>query len=171
MNQFIKRTISVIFNFKEMKDLYPHATGFKVLKWKLGRGIRNMSILALFVATGYVSARVWNYLNPIVVKADTVTVTVEVPKPLAIEDFPILMKICKAESGYKQFTSNGNVLRGKVTPSDIGICQINEPIWNDTARKRGYDIYTEKGNEDMAIWLFTHYGTEPWNASKFIWNK
>ena len=83
----------------------------------------------------------------------------------------MLVKICKAESGLRQFNSKGDVLRGKVNRSDIGICQINEVINNDEARRLGYDIYTEQGNKDYAVWLYMHRGSEPWNSSKSIWNK
>lgn len=87
-----------------------------------------------------------------------------------IRDFPpALQSICKAESGGKQFKADGHVVRGHITPSDIGLCQINEPIWNDKARDLGFDIYTEQGNKDMALWLFDHQGTEPWNSSKAAW--
>lgn len=96
----------------------------------------------------------------------------EVPTKLKFEDIPMLVKICKAESGGgHQFNKDGSVVRGKVNPSDIGYCQINEYINNDEARKLGYDIFTEEGNKDYAIYLFTHRGTEPWNSSKPIWSK
>lgn len=82
---------------------------------------------------------------------------------------PILQRICKAESGNRQFNIKGDVLRNSKTPSDIGFCQIHETIWNDQARKMGLDIYTEEGNKQMAVWIFENYGTEPWNASKANW--
>ena len=83
----------------------------------------------------------------------------------------MLMKICRAESGGKQFKADGHVLRGKITPSDIGFCQINETYWNDKARDMGIDIYTEQGNKDMAIYIFNNYGEQPWSASKDTWSK
>jgi hypothetical protein len=84
---------------------------------------------------------------------------------------PMLQKICNAESGGKQFLPNGNVVRGKVTPDDVGICQIHESLWEDKARALGYDIYTLQGNEDMALYLFNNYGVQPWSASQPIWSK
>ncbi len=162
MKNFIKRTLRVIYNFQPMLNYYPHATGFKVFKWKLGRCVRNVSILALFVITGYGSARVYNYLSPVTVYADReVIVTVQ-----ATSTMPSMLKrICTAESGFKQFNKNGTVVRGMVNPSDIGICQINEPINNDLARKLGFDIYTEKGNLEFAQYLFNERGVQPWMAS------
>lgn len=80
---------------------------------------------------------------------------------------PILKKICKAESQNRQFRDDkGHVLRGSTTPSDIGYCQINEIYWNDTAKDLGYDIYTEKGNKEMAMYIFENEGTTPWNSSR-----
>lgn len=86
-------------------------------------------------------------------------------------DYPLLVKICKAESQNNQFKKDGSVLRGKVTPSDIGYCQINEPIWNDEARKLGLDIYTEEGNKQMAIHIFLTQGDGPWNSSRCSANR
>lgn len=103
--------------------------------------------------------------EPKIVKAEVVK---EVP--VQNEFPPILKKICTAESGWKQFGKDGRVIRNKKTPSDLGICQIHETIWNDKARELGYDIYTEQGNKDMAVWIFEHYGTDPWNSSRDILN-
>ena len=104
--------------------------------------------------------------NEVVAYADAVKIVEkdrEFPKALQV--------ICNAESGGKHFKDDGRVARGHVNPSDIGMCQINEPIWNDRARELGFDIFTEQGNKDMAMWLFDNYGTEPWNASKPVWIK
>lgn len=91
-------------------------------------------------------------------------------KAADVRQFPAALQvICKAESTGKQFKPDGHVIRGHITPSDIGICQINEPIWNDKARDLGFDIYTEEGNKAMALWLFDHLGSEPWNSSKSAW--
>lgn len=99
--------------------------------------------------------------------------TVEVTKEVHVKDVrdfpPALQVICKAESGGKHLKADGHIVRGHINPSDLGICQINEPIWNDRARDLGYDIFSEQGNKDMALWLFDHYGTEPWNSSKAGW--
>lgn len=126
------------------------------------RTIKVMFVLQLMGWSVYVGSQ----LLPVTVMAEK-----EVPKPIKMEDIPMLVKICKAESGLRQFNAKGDVLRGKVNKSDIGICQINEVINNDEARRLGYDIYTEQGNKDYAVWLYMHRGSEPWNSSKAIWNK
>ena len=124
---------------------------------------RTIVVGGIFTAIG------WAYVGGIMTKmttADTKIIYMQSTSTPAM-----LLKICKAESGLRQFDSNGNVLRGKVNPSDIGYCQINEPIWNDKARKLGYDIYTEQGNKDMALWIYNNYGDSPWDSSKSTWNK
>jgi hypothetical protein len=101
-----------------------------------------------------------------IVYADREVVKIE---QLKFEDIPILQKICHAESSGAQFKKNGDVVRGIKNKSDIGYCQINEIIWNDKARKLGFDIYTEKGNKEMAMWLFMNYGSQPWYLSEDNW--
>lgn len=145
--------------------------GKKYTKWQIFK----MRLVTLFKRTVIASFLIGSIVGafkiglsqsvPVTVFADRVT---EVP---TMPDIPLLDKICKAESGDRQFAADGSVLRGKVDPSDIGYCQINEPTWNDQARKLGYDIYTQDGNIAMAQWLFLRYGSQPWNASKPVWSK
>lgn len=106
---------------------------------------------------------------PVIVKAEEIVKEVQVG--LKFDDIPMLVKICKAESGSRQFNKKGDVIRGKVNPSDIGFCQINEYINNDEARRLGFDIYTEQGNKDYAVWLYLHRGEGPWLSSKGVWGK
>ena len=114
------------------------------------------SVICVF-GYGYVAG-----LHTLISNADTKIVYVQ-----ATSTFPVMLtKICKAESGLHQFNSSGSVLRGKVNPSDIGYCQISEPTWDDQARKLGYDIFTEQGNKDMALWLYSNQGVQPWDSSK-----
>jgi hypothetical protein len=161
----MKHIFKTIYNFKDIRIFYPYPSNWDLIKWHAARGIRNMTIVTAFVLCSTASAAVYHELSPKLVYADR---KVEVPiQP----DIPILTKICNAESGGKQFNSDGSVVRGKVNPSDIGICQINEPTWNDRARKLGFDIYTQDGNEAMAQWIFLNYGDIPWSASKAGWNK
>lgn len=160
----IKSFFRFVFVYKPLNEYQAHATKFQIFKFWCRNGLRRATIAVMVVALSGGSSWIYRQIDPKIVQADAVTI--EVPKEQRLSDFPILMKICKAESSGKQFAANGNVIRGKVNPSDIGICQINEPTWNDKARKLGYDIYTEKGNEDMAIYIFVNYGTAPWNSSR-----
>lgn len=119
----------------------------------------------------FIILALWMDMSGVSMEATTVYADKEVFVE-ATRDFPpALQAICNAESGGKQFKADGHVTRGHINPSDIGICQINEPYWNDKARDLGFDIFTEEGNKKMAIWLFEHQGTEPWNSSKAAWIK
>ena len=82
----------------------------------------------------------------------------------------ILGKIAICESRDKHFDANGKVLVG-INKYDIGKYQINVLYWQELAEKLGHDIYTEKGNEAMAMELYDRYGTAPWRGSKKCWNK
>ncbi len=128
----------------------------------VGGYVKIASMLTLVYVVALLGAK---YLNvPVYAQIETIKeVQIEAEFP------PILTKICFAESGGKQFNKNGSVVRGKTTPSDIGYCQIAETIWNDKARELGYDIYTLEGNKGFALWLFNHYGSEPWYLSKHNW--
>ena len=130
------------------------------------------AFICLFLWSCVGSLKAGQLLFPVtVVKAQIVTATI------SYNDIPFLHKICNSEvtgSPTKetyQFKSNGDVVRGKVDKSDIGACQINERYNNDLARRLGYDIYTEKGNKDFAVYLYLTQGTAPWNASKSMWSK
>jgi len=136
-------------------------TGRTLFKSMIVSGV--ISISGWLLLGGYYYAK--SNIAPVTVYAEKIT---EVP----ITTWPpILTRICRAESGLHQFKANGDVIRGRIEPSDIGYCQINETIWNDKARKLGFDIFTEQGNKDMAMYLFNNYGTEPWNSSRSIWSK
>lgn len=93
-----------------------------------------------------------------------------------VEQMSILDRIAKAESGGMQFNQKTGLpimhanLTGVYAGSiDIGKYGINDRIWGVKAKELGYDLLTEKGNEQMARWLIANKGTEPWSASKVNW--
>lgn len=83
----------------------------------------------------------------------------------------IMKKIATCESNDKHFEKNGNVLIGKYDRGDIGRYQINIRYWEAEAKKLGYDLYSEDGNEAFAMYLYKKYGTEPWFRSRWCWSK
>ena len=83
----------------------------------------------------------------------------------------ILIDIAKCESGNRQFNDDGSVLHGKINSQDIGKYQINLYYWGEKALELGYDLYSLKGNTDMALWIYKNYGTSPWNLSISCWKK
>jgi hypothetical protein len=89
-----------------------------------------------------------------------------------IQEFPaVLQRIAACESQDKHFDSKGGVLKGGGNKYDIGKYQINVLYWGDLADELGHDIYTENGNEAMALEIYKRHGTAPWKWSKACWNK
>lgn len=86
------------------------------------------------------------------------------------KDDPILADIARCESQYRQFKSNGHVIRGIKNSYDVGVMQINEKYHADTALKFGFDIYSLDGNMDYAKWLYDKEGVQPWMSSSKCWS-
>lgn len=83
----------------------------------------------------------------------------------------IFKKIAYCESGNRQFDAKGRVVRGLVNPQDIGRYQINMAVWGTKAKQLGINVFSEDGNEEMALFIHTNYGLDPWNASRGCWNR
>lgn len=81
-----------------------------------------------------------------------------------------MVDVVRCESQYRQFDSDGTVLRGRVDNEDIGAAQINEHYQGKQAKDLGYDIYTLSGNLDYAKYLYSKEGLAPWMASEPCWN-
>ena len=85
-------------------------------------------------------------------------------------DIPMLVRVAECESRFRQYTNDGEVFRG-VVPADVGVMQINERYWGDTADKIGIDLYTTKGNMQYARYLYLKEGLRPWKSSSACWTK
>lgn len=95
---------------------------------------------------------------------------ISIEQGLTASEIQLLLKIAQCESGLRQFDEKGEVLRGKVNPSDIGVFQINEKYWLEQSQKLNFDIYSEEGNVKMAVWIFKKYGESPWLWSFQCWS-
>ena len=84
---------------------------------------------------------------------------------------PLFMRIAYCESNDRQFNKDGTILRGVANPYDIGRYQINSIHWEEEAEKIGIDMYTEDGNEAMALYIYKKFGTKPWRSSQKCWDK
>lgn len=84
-------------------------------------------------------------------------------------DTPALVEVARCESSFRHVDANGDLLRGKVNKSDVGVMQINEYYHDESAQRFGYDIKTLSGNMAFAQYLYGKYGTEPWSASSKCW--
>lgn len=83
----------------------------------------------------------------------------------------VLERIAFCESNGDHYDDTAQAKRGKRNRKDIGKYQINVEYWGKEAEKLGYDVYTEEGNEAMALELYRRYGTKPWVWSKNCWAK
>lgn len=84
-------------------------------------------------------------------------------------DAPILVDIARCESNFKQFDSNGDIIRGRVDSDDLGVMQINKRYQGATAEKLGMDLYTTEGNIAYAKHLYEEQGVKPWASSEKCW--
>lgn len=84
---------------------------------------------------------------------------------------PILAEIAKCESRFRQVGKDGEVLRGEVNNSDLGLLQVNEYYHGEKAQDLGFDLTTVNGNLAYAKYLYDKEGTQPWSASKKCWSK
>jgi hypothetical protein len=84
-------------------------------------------------------------------------------------DAPILADIAKCESEFRHYGRDGEVLRGTVVSSDLGVMQINEYYHGKTADALDIDIYSLEGNLAFAKYLFEREGTKPWLPSVKCW--
>jgi len=85
-------------------------------------------------------------------------------------DAPIMIQVARCESQFRQFDTEGKVLRGKVNAQDVGVMQINEKYHLDTAQRLGIDIYTLEGNLAYGRYLYETQGVAPWVYSSKCWN-
>lgn len=86
-------------------------------------------------------------------------------------DLPIMVDIARCESRFRQTDKNGNVLRGEITPKDVGVMQINEGYHLKDSQKLGFNIHTIEGNMGYARYLYEKQGARPWLSSSHCWAK
>jgi hypothetical protein len=77
--------------------------------------------------------------------------------------------IAWCESRGHQFGPHGEVLRSPIDRHWVGKFQINEVSNGADAHARGFNIYTEAGNEGYAHDLYARSGTSPWAGSRHCW--
>ncbi len=88
------------------------------------------------------------------------------------------MKVVREKNGKgvqgsaSQYGKSGQVLMtgNNDKTVDVGKYAINS-VWYKKATELGYDLTTEKGNHDMAMWIYTNRGTGDWSASASCWKQ
>ena len=115
--------------------------------------LKNMENLWIAAFTAFMAFHQMPYAEA---QADPPPTPREAPSVEEAEEVPaipdILEKIAVCESRGRHFDKRGNVLRG-VNKQDIGKYQINAEYWQELAETLRYDIFTEEGNEAMALEL------------------
>ncbi len=160
------KPIKVFFGEKRLRDIYPHATGWQVFKFRVRRFFyRLFVVLGIIIILG-ITAVTARELAPVTVYADK-----EVIKEIEKES-PVLARIGQCESGNKQFAPSGQVLIhiNKNGTYDQGRYQINS-IHNALATKLGFNLATEEGNTNFAKWMYANKGTGDWESSRHCWSK
>ncbi len=165
---------------KRLRDLYPHATGFQVFKWKARRVLRQIAIASLVVGFSsgllYTAFTIGGVANPKMVYAVKEKLIPDNSVP------PILKRIAQAESLNSHYCTDTLVKAGMcakgalgqvlVNPTrDIGKYGINLLYNGKWCAGKGYNLFIEADNEQCALELFRERGSEPWSASKANWNK
>lgn len=90
---------------------------------------------------------------------------------------PVLVPVCSCESTGspynepQQYTRDGSLVQGRITPSDWGMCQISTRYWLTESQELGYDLTTEDGNIQMANHIYHNHGIKHWNASRGCWGQ
>ncbi len=164
------KPIKVMWNGKHLRDIYPHATGWQVFKYKLGKFIRKCLLVVAIIFSIWAVFKLGGIFNP-----STIITQAEVIKEVEVRA-PILDRIAGCESQGsaklpgKHWDKNGQVLmRSNTNKSvDVGKYQINT-VWFAKATELGLDITLEKDNEKMALWIYKNRGTEDWYSSKKCW--
>ncbi len=118
-------------------------------------------------------------LNGSSLSAANATAAVVMPQSQTVESYvrayfadePLLADIAGCESHFRQYNSNGTVLRGEQVYEDVGLMQINETYHKSTADKLGLDLNTMQGNVAYGRYLYDKEGSAPWNSSKGCWGK
>ena len=79
-----------------------------------------------------------------------------------------MYSVARCESNFVHYKSGGGVLRGRVTPADTGVMQINLTAHGDTVERLGLDMENLYDNLAYARMLFDREGIRPWVCRNHI---
>jgi len=156
---------------KQLRDVYPHATRWEVIKWRVQEFLKKVLRLVTVGGLGYACFMAGSYFNP-------TKVTAFQEKIIETEvEAPVLDRIagCESEGNRKSMGSHlgkdGQVRTNANTNGsvDIGKYQINQRAWGKKATELGLNLWEEADNEAMAKWIYKNRGTEDWYSSKKCW--
>ena len=150
---------------KRLKDIYPHATMWQVIKYRTARFFRRLVILAGLLLAVTAVFNLGSQLNPTIKEVEAI-------KEVEVKTItPILKRIANCESPKGHYENGQVLLRANKNGSvDIGKYQINT-LWAKKATELGLNLMNEQENEQFAVWLYENRGTEDWVWSKPCWQK
>ncbi len=175
------KKLKVFYNGVYLRDVYPHATKWEVIKYRFARGIRVLGIQAVIALALLTS----HYIGQVTVEPVKVYADREVVKEVKA-DSPVMERIADCESGKRNkngtavkdsashFDSNTGQVFTKANDNksvDIGRYMVNETYWGKKAYSMGLDLTKESDNKKMAYWIYENRGTVDWMASSNCWNK
>jgi len=73
-----------------------------------------------------------------------------------------MVNIAGCESGFVHYKSDGGVIRGRVTPADTGVMQINLDFHGKETKRLGLDMEDPYDNVTYARILYEKEGVTPW---------
>lgn len=95
---------------------------------------------------------------------------------------PEMLPIIRCESNFKQFETDGTVLKNRAGSSAIGVAQIMSSLhpdpkiiyrynkrFNTDFQKEDFDITTLEGNLGYALILYKIRGVRDWECAKKVW--
>lgn len=151
------------------------------LKTRIKNFFRKVVIGLLLLVITAASYFIAFTVGQITVDTSTLTTVVHLTKETVP---PVMVRIAEAESLSNHYCSE-ELVRAKMCASselgqvlvkansnksiDVGKYQVNVFYWGKKATDLGLDIFKEKDNETMALWIYENYGTDPWSASSKNW--
>jgi hypothetical protein len=162
------KSIKVFYGDTRLKDIYPHATRFQVMKYNFAQFMRKVFIVMVGTAFTTIIFIIMKdvYITKELDKLNTVTVVEETKELPAV-----MQRIAQCESGNKHYKENGQIVTNANTNGtvDIGRFQINEKVWGKKAGELNLNLADEKDNITFAMWIYENFGTEDWKYSRTCW--
>ena len=75
-----------------------------------------------------------------------------------------MVEVARLESNFVHYKENGEVLKGWITPADIGLMQVNCTAWCGKAKEMGLNLHNIIDNVHMARYIYDTQGITAWVA-------
>jgi hypothetical protein len=177
------KKVRLYVNGVRKRDIYPFMSKYTLFMYRAKKFLIRLFVVGFIALVVYITAMIYAEQNPH-------TITIEKPVEVYVEKIPaILYAIADCESGKRNtngkaikgsashYDSNGQVLvRGNSEKNrasvDIGKYQINSYYWGKKATELHLNLFNEKDNEQMALYIFNNAtGSDAWSASRGCWSK